>query len=305
MGKTTIEWTATRNPNGTITQGRVWNPTVGCTPASNGCVNCYAQRMYHRFYQDAPFSKIQLHPERFDDPLRWRNPSRVFVDSMSDLFHPDVPMEYILRVWITMTYAQNQTFLILTKRPERMKLFIEEYLPGAWWLATATLKLLDFPLPNVWLGVSAEDQRSADERIPILLGTPAAKRFISVEPMLGPVDLTNINGALTTWQNNGGVDCVDEGKLRWVICGGETGPGARPMHPDWARSLRDQCQDTGVPFFFKSWGDWEPAYVSMGLNAKFRVFTFPDGQTMYHTGKKKAGRSLDGREWNEFPEVGK
>lgn len=278
-GKTKIEWA-----------DRVWNPVVGCTPASAGCAHCYAKRIYERFYQERPFSQVQLHPERLDDPLHWRYPSRVLVNSMSDLFHYEVSYDFIADIVETIALSPKHTFMVLTKRPKRMQFIFSE-----------VMKILaDNPLPNLWLGVTVENQQAADERIPLLLQTPAAVRFVSVEPMLGPVDLGNY---LCLTHSKGGLTLGNY--LDWVICGGETGPGARPMHPDWVVSLRDQCVNANVPFFFKSWGDWEPAYVSMGLNAKYRVFTFPDRETMYRVGKKTAGRILDGEEWNEFPEVEK
>ena len=278
-GKTKIEWA-----------DRVWNPVVGCTPASAGCAHCYAKRIYERFYQERPLSQVQLHPERLDDPLHWRYPSRVLVNSMSDLFHYEVSYDFIADIVETIALSPKHTFMVLTKRPKRMQFIFSE-----------VMKILaDNPLPNLWLGVTVENQQAADERIPLLLQTPAAVRFVSVEPMLGPVDLGNY---LCLTHSKGGLTLGNY--LDWVICGGETGPGARPMHPDWVVSLRDQCVNANVPFFFKSWGDWEPAYVSMGLNAKYRVFTFPDRETMYRVGKKTAGRILDGEEWNEFPEVEK
>lgn len=278
-GKTKIEWA-----------DRVWNPVVGCTPASAGCAHCYAKRIYERFYQERPSSQVQLHPERLDDPLHWRYPSRVLVNSMSDLFHYEVSYDFIADIVETIALSPKHTFMVLTKRPKRMQFIFSE-----------VMKILaDNPLPNLWLGVTVENQQAADERIPLLLQTPAAVRFVSVEPMLGPVDLGNY---LCLTHSKGGLTLGNY--LDWVICGGETGPGARPMHPDWVVSLRDQCVNANVPFFFKSWGDWEPAYVSMGLNAKYRVFTFPDRETMYRVGKKTAGRILDGEEWNEFPEVEK
>ncbi len=278
MAKTKIEWA-----------DRVWNPVVGCTPASEGCAHCYAKRIYDRFYQDKPFSKIQLHPERVLTPFQWRKPSRIFVNSMSDLFHPDVPFKFIDDIFGVMTGATRHTFMVLTKRPDRMLEFANQYyLPGA-------------KVTNIWMGVTVENQRTADERIPLLLQTPAAVRFISVEPMLGPVDLTGINGALSSWWKNGEIDCVDKGSIGWVICGGETGPGARPMHPDWVRALRDQCQDAGVPFFFKSWGEWVAGYPQ-GISMANRAQKYIHGSEFFRVGKKLAGRLLDGREWNEFPE---
>jgi len=247
---------------------------------------------------DEPF-RVTLHPERLEEPLHWKNPQRVFVVSMGDLFHDDVQRDDILRVWMTMARCPQHTFLVLTKRAERMQRLLSE-----WW-----------PLPNVLVGVTAENQAAADERIPLLLQTPAAKRFVSCEPLLGPIDVA-------PWLSRSSQAGPDgqfsdrlghHGCLHWVIAGGETGPGARPMHPDWARSLCDQSQVAGVPFFFKSWGDWvsedqahglwpEKASGDPKLNAR-QVHAWPDGTASIRHGKKAAGRLLDGCEWNEFPET--
>ena len=264
MGKTKIEWA-----------DKVWNPVVGCTPVSAGCANCYAKPIYERFHPGQQFSKVNCIYGRLDQPLHWRKPARIFVNSMSDLFHDDVPLEFILRVWMVMAQAKQHTFIILTKRPERMKLFVNEWLPPAWGLATTSLRLLNDPLPNVWLGVSVENQKTANERIPLLLQTPAALRLLSVEPMLGNINLFCLNDG--SWADKEGANCYDAligyaywsngdtgihgPKIDWVICGGETGTNARKMEIVWASSLKDQCEATNTPFFFKSWGDchkdWE------------------------------------------------
>lgn len=254
MGGTKIEWA-----------DRVWNPVTGCTPVSAGCDHCYARRMATRlrgragYPADNPF-RVTCHPDRLEEPRHWRKPSRVFVCSMGDLFHTAVSVEVLRRVWDIMAQCPRHTFMVLTKRPDRMRNLLS---------ASGHLRR-EHPLANVWLGVSVEDQRTADERIPILKQIAVPVRFVSVEPMLGPVNL-------------GRLDRQPPYILDWIICGGETGPGARPMHPDWARSLRDQCVEAGVPFFFKSWGKWGPA----AIRAKTQT---PD-------------RELDGRTWDEFPEV--
>lgn len=286
---TKIEWT-----------NETWNVVTGCSKISPGCAHCYADRMSKRLagrcrYPAAPHNfDVTLHPDRLEEPLRWKKPRRVFVVSMGDLFHDDVPDEFIDRVFTVMgRKCPNHTFQVLTKRPERMLEWHKRY-------CDAMMRGENSPYPNVWLGVTAENQEQADKRIPVLLQTPAAVRFVSVEPMLGPVDLSEWLGI--THDEYYGKWTVDErgcisGKWwpDWVICGGETGPGARPMHPDWARSLRDQCQAAGVAYFFKQWGEYKPGFNS---------YTTPDGITMYKVGKKDAGRLLDGREWNEYPEVG-
>jgi protein gp37 len=252
MAKTRIEWC-----------DRVWNPTVGCTPVSAGCKNCYAKRIYERFHPGQSFNQVHTIPGRLDDPLHWRKPARVFVDSMSDLFHPDVPYSFIEQVLARMSSADQHTYMILTKRPEKMMEFINGYRErGGWWRGDKVW-FGTWPLPNVWLGVSVEDQKTADERIPLLLQTPAAVRFVSYEPALGPVDLgfkRPCPGASWEWSETGKREyCSKCGNwhyehpagISWVIMGCESGPGRRPMNLDWARSMRDQCQAAGVPFFLK------------------------------------------------------
>lgn len=259
---TKIEWT-----------DETWNPVRGCAIVSKGCTNCYAMKQAHRFSGPGqPYEgltkltkggpvwtgKIRLVPERLDDPLRWKEPRRIFVNSMSDLFHEDVPHEFIARVFATMVEARQHTFQILTKRPARMlevmKRFVAENEEFGGELPE------DVPPRNVWLGVSTEDQAAADERIPLLLQTPAAVRWISAEPLLGPIDLgihrygETVRSYLRLRERGRGGDIQSGVGLDWVVAGGESGPGARPMHPDWARSLRDQCKAAGVAFLFKQWG---------------------------------------------------
>lgn len=263
MGRTAIEWT-----------DYSWNPITGCSPVSEGCQNCYARRMANRlrgrcgYPKENPF-KVTLHPERLDEPLKWRKPRKVFVCSMSDLFHPDVPFEYIAKVWQTMNNAEQHTFLVLTKRPKRMAEFLSLL---AWYTHDREVEPAEavlgtggkYTLPNVWLGVTAENQARADERIPILLQIPATVRFVSVEPMLGPVDIYKYLDIYDppTLSNPDGYN-PDKVLLDWVICGGETGPGARPMHPDWVRSLVLQCKNAGVPIFVKQMGSvWAKAHSS-------------------------------------------
>lgn len=289
-----------------------WNVVTGCSKVSQGCKNCYAETIAKRFWstQYPPnedgtprkFTDVRVHPERLEEPLKWRKPRRVFVNSMSDLFHESVPDEFIDQVGRTISRCKTpHTFMILTKRPERMmKYFIDR---GNW-------------TNNVWLGVSVEDQRTADERIPLLLQTPAAVRFVSYEPALEGVDFTPY---LYGWHSDPRPVELDPG-IDWIIMGGESGPGARPMHPDWARSVRDQCQVAGVPFFFKQWGEYVPneqGCGSEGYDFKNRhIAVRPDGthsnfrrsddnsaSMMAHAGKKAAGRLLDGREWDEYPEA--
>lgn len=224
---TNIEWT-----------NETWNPVHGCTKVSAGCLNCYAERMARRLAGRHGYPNISHHfdvtlrPDRLEEPLRWRKPRMIFVCSMGDLFHEDVPFSFVERVWDTMIKANQHTFQVLTKRPDRMQQFADRW-------------PVDFVPPNIWLGVTAENQEMVDERVPILLDTPAAVRFVSVEPMLGQIDLFT---KLITIQRVGARDWVH---LNWVIVGAETGPAKRPMELDWARSVRNQCVAADVPFFFK------------------------------------------------------
>ena len=214
---------------------------------------------------------MRLHEPALLQPLRWKRPRRIFWNAHGDLFHPAVPDAWIDRVFAACALTPQHTHMILTKRSARMREYLtarNENRPdcpitqAAFWSIAKPRGyrgnggLCTRPLPNVWLGVSVEDQTRADERIPDLLATPAAKRFLSCEPLLGPVDLGKLLSGLPvnawlTW-----LDALD-----WVIAGGESGPGARPMHPDWARSLRDQCAAADVPFYFKQWGEWLPGEI--------------------------------------------
>jgi protein gp37 len=249
---------------------------------------------------------------------------------MGDLFHEDVPTMFIIDALSVMAETSRHTFLLLTKRPERMReIMSHETVANDVWLQTlrgVNAEPSPWPLPNVWLGVTAENQEQADKRIPILLQIPAAVRFVSVEPMLGPVDLRawlDGHGAYgpaafckhcgiieTTTESNheaGDFDVICEkcgssniyyAAIDWVICGGESGPCARPMHRDWARNLRDQCQAAGTRFFFKQWGEYAPNWLNDENDKEI-----PGSMWMDRMGKRVAGRLLDGREWNEFPEV--
>ncbi len=343
---TKIEWT-----------DETWNPVTGCTRVSSGCKHCYAERVFPRVYPGRKFTDVKCHPERLDQPLRWRKPRRVFVNSMGDLFHEDVPLSFIVQVFVTMALARQHTFQILTKRSERMLAVVT--LPGIQkWIAENALVMghspcaagaiesAGWPLPNVWLGVSVEDQATADKRIPLLLETPAAVRFVSAEPILGPIDFS-LDGlwheACPRCEDEGFTEedtgafispcCDNSGKseddvaIDWVIVGGESGPGARPIHPEWVRSLRAQCNAAQVPFFFKQWGAWAPCGLIERDKSFAGGFAFDDpsggrtsatylpalgvvgrhyalldgGQPMVRVSKKRAGRELDGRTWEEYP----
>jgi len=218
--KTTIEWTDS-----------TWNPVTGCTKVSPGCDNCYAERLIDtRMIRNPrsqrygmPFATVMLHADRLAQPLRWKRPRRIFVNSLSDLFHRDVPDEFIRNVFGIMTRAQQHVFQVLTKRPERMRRLVPAMLAG------------NAPAQNIWLGVSVENNDYA-WRADMLRETPAAIRFLSVEPMLGPIEDVRLDG------------------IDWVIVGGESGPGARPLDPQWVRATRDRCGAGSVAFFFKQWG---------------------------------------------------
>jgi protein gp37 len=282
MTKTKIEWA-----------DEVWNPVTGCSKVSQGCKHCYAETIANRFWVNGrKFSDVQCHEERLLVPFNWNKPRRVFVNSMSDLFHDDVPNDFIYAVLNVARNLPQHTFMILTKRPERMREFVFSYGPyDRETLAGAK---------NIWLGVSVEDQGTADKRIPVLLQTPAAVRFVSYEPALGPVDFGNF---LCETYTKGGLTLGRY--LDWIIMGGESGPGARLMHPDWVRSVRNQCQEVGIPFFFKQWGEFcsFEQLPEDGKGLKDTPYEPIDlgGCTVYRVGKKAAGRLLDGRTWDEYP----
>lgn len=322
MSTTSIEWTErtwnpvkARLPLGMnlhqhkglkILQSGTWG--YHCEPVSPGCKNCYAESMNKRtlpawgtgLAYNAPNRQrveIFLDVEVLRLPLKsWQKDSKVFVCSMTDLFGEFVPESMIADVFDVMDNTPHHTYQVLTKRAERMYEFMTE--------ANRSGRRV-WPPRNVWLGVSVEDQQRADERIPHLLKTPAAVRFLSVEPLLGSVDLY----LFMPWTDirdrhfNTGID--------WVIVGGESGPGARPMHPVWASDIRDQCLAAGVPFFFKQWGEDMPARVSGETWETLDGQPWPkklgtphkwgDGFGSVRVGKKKAGRLLDGQEWNQMP----
>jgi protein gp37 len=371
-----------------------WNPITGCTKCSPACDNCYAERLHTQRHKALltgkhmpecyaePFDHVRFLPERLVDPLHWRKPQRVFPCNMSDIFHAEIDDRRRDLMFGAMAMATQHVFTPLTKRWERMA----EYMGGADIIeriaracgqrwgddAYHHIAALSWPLPNVWLGATIWDQASADRAVPILLSTPAAKRFVSVEPMLGPVDVApylpgSYECALTCGHREGAssrpeVRCLECGfqgldtyevwgdgnteicpkcgnvdapepvcpecgtgmvqehpdtqYLDWVICGGETGANARPMHPDWPRSLRDQCQDAGVPFFFKQWGEWAPGEED-GKHDHINITTsgadwdklpmeelsreMIRAKSMLRVGNRRAGRVLDGRTWEEVP----
>ncbi len=386
--KTGIEWT-----DATWTPFRARNIATGkigwhCEHVTEGCRNCYAERLNLRLGTQLPFKpghraniEIYVDPVMLTAPLRWRKPRRVFPWSMSDLFADFVPDDVIDQAFAVMAITPQHTYQALTKRPERAHQYIttpgraEQIFAGAeaafgrqwhdYRLAAAQPE--NWPLPNLWLGTSIHDQGSANSFVPPLLATPASKHFLSGEPLLGEVDLSMAwhgESALDSecwgecnWCRNGSMfpplhNCQNgkqsevawrKGRsgLDWVIIGGESGPQARPMHPDWVRSLRDQCVEAGVSFFFKQWGEWlvgepkdqkhedNPCGLPLGYADGHEFDVVSDGHDIMlcsaqdeshgpshiwrdfygwqrhlirRVGKKRAGRLLDGREWNELPE---
>lgn len=289
---TGIEWT-----------DATWNPIRGCSRVSEGCRNCYAESVAARFsgpglpYEglarrtasgEARWTGVaKMVPKMLDQPMRWQKPRRIFVNSMSDLFHESLDFRDIAAIFGVMALAERHTFQVLTKRPARMVEWFQwasrvdiitemsEALSaelGDGFASLAYRASAGWPLPNVWLGVSVEDQAAADERIPLLMKTPAAIRFLSCEPLLGPVDFRTVPGF-----NRVALDLSNF----WVIVGGESGPGARPMRPSWVHQIRYLCSNAGVPFFFKQWGE----YDALGNRV----------------GKKAAGSKLAGFEHKAFP----
>lgn len=363
------------------------NPAYGCSPASPGCANCYAARMAHRLgkltdgtHRDGRWTgRINLFPERMEQALRWRKPRRIFVGSMTDLFHEAIPDQFLDEVFgviLANAYLERQAghqFIVLTKRPERMAAYFSQEPPTSmirrWAQANDGSIIMDnpdvffseavgghcsgewdefgrlvgdykdwgfanglFPLPNVILMATVEDQPRADERVPHLMALAGMgwRTGVSIEPMLGPIELTLPLRMTIDAHGN-----YREGPaLSWIICGGESGPNARPMHPDWARGLRDQCAAAGVPFFFKQWGEWgelsreqEEAITKDASPLSYmpnepirrrwhgkvvtfeytkerfkRIYAFDNsfGLNMAYVGKHAAGRLLDGVEHNEF-----
>lgn len=333
------------------------NPCYGCFPVSPACDHCYAARMAHRLgaltegtHKDGRWTgKVNLFPERMEQALRWRKPRRIFVGSMTDLFHPEVPDNFLDRVFAYMALAKQHTFLLLTKRPERMREYLTHYCCDAEISGMIDSILgveredfcITLPLTNVILMTTIEDQPRADTRMPHLMALAGMgwETGGSVEPMLGAVNFRNITisdkgGIRKTWDVLCGTSTthhpvfggggVAPGSLQWVICGGESGPNARPMHPDWARSLRDQCAAAGVPFFFKQWGEWMPCsamedeeeapdvpygfihddgYFDPGQDGMFICRNGVRAEQTFRVGKHRAGRLLDGVEHNAFPEM--
>ncbi|RDV06392.1 phage Gp37/Gp68 family protein [Sphingorhabdus pulchriflava] len=356
---TKIEWTEA-----------TWNPITGCSVYSAGCTNCYAMKLAGTRLRHHPSragltidtkagpvwnGQVRFNEDWLTQPLQWKRPRMIFVCAHADLFHEAVPDEWIDRIFAVMALCPQHTFQVLTKRSDRMRAYMHGFTcdgarrfnvadaagrmmedgDGAWSTVAANT---DWPLPNVWLGVSVENQATADERIPDLLATPAAVRWLSCEPLLGPVDFNEVPaergrasrpifGPLSGYCRRHfpryDCKCSDQRpKIDWVVVGGESGNDARPMHPDWARSLRDQCEAAGTPFFFKQWGNWAPGEIAgehldpekAAKGASFYndrwhdCWSEPemhvdDEPDVYRVGKKAAGRQLDGKLHDGMPEV--
>jgi protein gp37 len=306
-----------------------FNPWEGCTKVSPGCAHCYAEARNRRFSAGAnwgpgaPRRRTSIHnwnepqrwntaaapffyggdrPKREADAFGWRpHKPRVFCASLADWLDEEVPIEWLADLLELIGKTQNLDWLLLTKRPqnwsERMHAAFRAGFDGDEWVS----QWLDGELPlNVWIGTTVEDQKRADERIPELLKIPARVRFLSCEPLLEKVDLSNHSPSREhgAWA---------KGDINWIICGGESGPNARPMHPAWARSLRDQCAAAGVAFFFKQWGEWLPGcQYRAGDKERLREkaqHSFDRGNHSWWVGKVAAGRLLDGKEHSEFPDL--
>ena len=335
MQKTKINWADS-----------VWNPITGCSPISAGCERCYASRMATRLrgrygYPDKNPFRVTLHPDKLLQPLSTRKPRRIFISSMSDWMHPDVPDDYRDKMLAIMALTPWHTYYTLTKRADNLLRYFQQAgtnihvsaeavnlragidaktrrrLPSA--LNTHPCGGNVWPLPNVYLGVTTENQEMLDLRAPPLLqlGAMGWRTMVSAEPLLSDLDLhINDRRENELWRHYNLPVAAENQRPSWVIVGGETGPGARPMHPDWARSVRDQCAAAGVPFFFKGWGDWSPTYAFVrgieinpdgttqrgSLCAKDGTEkTYGGAVTMFHVGKKAAGRVLDGKTHDARP----
>ncbi len=358
---TAIEWT-----------DATWNPITGCSVVSPGCTNCYAMKLAGTRLKHHPTrqgltrdskagpvwtGEVRFNEATLDQPLRWKRPRKIFVCAHGDLFHESVPDAWIDRIYAVMAVSYRHIYQVLTKRSARMRAYLSD--PDTarriWALVVgetpgttrggminesgAQYSGQEWPLSNVWLGVSAEDQARADERIPDLLATPAEVRWLSAEPLLGPIDLCNLaaaypshrelgyrinalNGRLMSGNGPKAISLLpafgDYNRLDWVVAGGESGLGARGMHPDWVRSLRDQCAVADVAFLFKQWGEWAPSTLEASLGnprsgwrslkghphiARGSELTIEAGAAFIAAiGKKAAGRLLDGVQHDGYPD---
>lgn len=315
--KSKIEWTEA-----------TWNPITGCSVVSPGCTNCYAMRLAGQRMRRHPSrkgltrdtkagpvwnGKVRFNEQWLDQPLRWERPRMIFVCAHGDLFHEAVPDEWVDRVFAVMALAPEHTFQVLTKRSTRMREYLAEKsrrLRIAEAIGSEPVDPLSFPppaeradiecwpLPNVWLGASTEDQERFYERAPDIeaLSRQGWITWLSYEPALGPLD------AFDLLAEDGMPDRAAHGPwVDWIVAGGESGPGSRPASPQWFRDLRDQCAAVETPFFFKQWGDWVSVSEVEGDGPQF---SFPDGRTVRRVGKKAAGATLDGRTHADYPPRG-
>lgn len=317
-----IEWTE-----------ETWNPFVGCSKVSEGCKNCYAEKMAYRL------ANMALKKESFDScdgylhvinidkkcwngktffqhsqlgkPFKRKKPTKYFVCSMSDLFHEDNDFVDILKVWYVMCQNPHHIFQVLTKRPDRMiefyhymgKIHKDVGYDSDYYVGTPD---------HIWIGVTVENQEMADKNIPILLDIPAKTRFLSCEPLLGNIDLTSLKDGIGLTCNaldgsyyDSGVKYLDiKGRyLSWVIIGGESGSNARFMHPNWAKNIIAQCDAANVPVFFKQWGEYAPfENIPLDGSSKMKTHNFDDGTIVYRIGKKKAGNIIHGTKYEQYPE---
>lgn len=316
MKRTRIEWV--RNQDGS--QGDTWNVMVGCRKVSPGCTNCYAERLVNgRLRGD--FQQITLKPDRLAGPLHTRKPTTYFVNSLSDLWLATMEGQraFLDQVLAVMMLCQRHTFIVATKRPqlaldyltepglrERVAIEMAAFLCGGQRpVGVPELLRPQLPLPNLWHLASCENQQWYDRRVAVLMQIPAVRRGVSLEPLLGPIDL-RLTRDTPLWAGDGpGATCrtTELLGLHWVIGGGESGPptkAIRPTNPRWVRSLGEQCELAGLPFLWKQWGEWSPDGGEV-RNCTSDVFTFPDGQVMRRVGKKAAGRLLDGKLWDGMP----
>ena len=337
--KSSIEWT-----------DATWNIITGCTLVDEGCRHCYAAHLITSWPAignhpsrkglarknaagESKFTgEVRFNEQWLDQPLRWRKPRKIFVCAHGDLFHESVPDEWLDKIFAVMALAPQHTFQVLTKRPGQARAYLSAN-PGIrirsvmQQIKPQAIIRMDWPLPNIWLGTSISDQASADLRIPQLLDCPASVRFVSAEPLLGPVDLRHIvpnfieaHFCTIACTARGDQECCKHlPGIDWVIVGGESGPHARPMHPDWARQIRDQCEAAGVPFLFKQWGEWAPSTEEEARGnprSGWRTLVghphvpraselYPENGAAFieHKGKKRTGRLLDGVTHNDFPKV--
>jgi len=275
---------------------RPWSLVSSCDRVSPGCLNCWALAMEKRFHKEGP---VTVHPDRLSIPLKTKRPTVWAV--WNDLYHKDVPIEFRHEVYAHMIAWTRHTFLVLTKRPQTMADYLLSEIPL---IKSEGMPRCQDLMDNVWHGLTVCNQQEANEKIPVFLKVPGRK-FLSIEPMLGPIDLHTLTGRHEDHPEiNSRIFERQIDGISAVLCGGETGPGARPTHPDWIRSIRDQCAESGTPFFFKQWGEFVPLdMVKQEDRPRRRFYVSPGGQFpwMFKVGRKKAGRAMDGTTYDSLP----